>query len=173
MPGTELVPYVSPEEQARRAEEEREKRYRSSKAELEDRIHKVLDLMLAGARSHEIVRLCSAEWKISGRQVENYIRRAHELRHELALEQAAKLVDDVLIEYWELYRACFASKDYSECRRLLKDMAVLRGQWVNRSGPEREDPFLAGIEELNASLAGMKGADYESPAYTPAEGEDS
>ena len=103
---------------------------KSSKAEIDRRVHIVVKLLSSAKTTSYIVRFCSEEYGVTSRQAENYLRRAREIiRSDYSVERSdflasrLALLDEVIeasIRCKQHSNAVGALRLQSELTQLLK-----------------------------------------------------
>lgn len=104
-----------------------DKPFKSTKVEIDQRVSEIQGLILDGYTKTHLVRYGSSKWKVSERQVEDYISMA---RKVLAETNQATLEDNLALvtsNLWELFRANKASGNITECHKILMSLAKIRG----------------------------------------------
>jgi hypothetical protein len=101
---------------------------KSTMIEFNRRISFVAEMIIKGYNKENIVRYSSENWKVTERQTEKYIAKAHE---QFVNEAKAKDIDYhlnlALQQLQDLYKKSYAIQDYAECRRIKKDIADYLG----------------------------------------------
>lgn len=116
-----------------------------------ERVQYVLNQILAGVTSSEIIRNASEMWDIGGRQVENYIAKAYAVLRTNLLEDAKdskafhvtarlNLYEHKLKERNKIFKSKIKDRDKTYLIRaidtqimdILKDLAKINGQYVTK-----------------------------------------
>jgi len=111
---------------------------RSNKAEIEDRVLYISQLLLEGKRTKEICRIASEKWKISRRQVERYITSSYKNLHKEFEKRRKRILDYHIALRMNLYRIAYEQKNYPICLQILKDLARLEGLYDDIEIPLKE-----------------------------------
>jgi len=124
-------------------------RHRSSRLELENRLDRVEEMLAGGFPSGSVARKLAAEWSISRRQVEKYIRRAHERRERERLADAPYRRESLLRKMERFYAKAMSQEKFGPAAQILIaemrlsgafDQTADRDALVQRLGPPPEDP---------------------------------
>lgn len=101
---------------------------KSTDIEIRKRISIVAEMIIKGYSREKIIRYASENWKISERQTDTYIKRAHEtFIHEAQSKNVEQHLNASITRLQDLYNKCYLIQDYAECRRILNDIADLVG----------------------------------------------
>lgn len=100
---------------------------KSTNAEIELRISTISEMVVKGYTRDKIIRYASAEWKVSERTTDTYLKKAwdkihkstnYDLKQEVTLQRA---------RFEDLYSKNYNIQDYRECRQVLDSLAKLLG----------------------------------------------
>jgi hypothetical protein len=108
------------------------------------RVSEVLTLMLAGASRSDILRYSSEAskpgdpgtvrpWGLTSRQIETYMKRAHELLEEHAEKDRGRLLRLHLSQRQDLYARALHSGDVRAALAVVKDLDELLGYYPPKS----------------------------------------
>lgn len=99
---------------------------KSTKAEVEKRIHEVFTIRLDGAQFHDIVQYAAEHgWNVEERQLWNYIARADKLLVERHEKSRKKLIARHVAQRRVLYARSVNAADYRTALSVLSDEARL------------------------------------------------
>ncbi len=107
---------------------------RSDKILYERRVNVVVDEILKGSLSENIIARVCAEWVVSRAQAYRYIDDAIVRINETTKEHRAKDAEVMFERYMYLYRQQCSSSNYAEARKTLDSMCRLMG--LNKEQPE-------------------------------------
>lgn len=110
---------------------------------IQQRVNEVSDLLLDGLSRYEICQTKATEWDLSFRQIDRYIKKAHDKFSEIHDREFKNNVNWHLIARRRLYKYCIRNEDIANARNILKDIAELQGlytQNVKVSG-EKNNPI--------------------------------
>ena len=119
---------------------------RSNKAEIEDRVLYISQLLLEGKRTKEICRIASEKWKISRRQVERYITSSYKNLHKEFEKRRKRILDYHIALRMNLYRIAYEQENYRFCLTTLKDVAKLEGLY-DIDTPSQEHTVIVNLPE--------------------------
>ena len=101
---------------------------KSTDAELELRIAIIYEMVVKGASRKYIVRYGSETWKISSRQIDDYLKRVYEDIKETYGEDYKKdILSKQLAQLDDLYVKNYTIEDFRECRNLIESKNKLLG----------------------------------------------
>ena len=103
---------------------------KATDAEVEERVTKVYSLVIHGANREEILRYGSAEWKVSTRQVEEYLARATKRFSALAAFVREEELGKVRERLEFLYGRNVKAQDFKAAHQVLSDGAELLGLYA-------------------------------------------
>lgn len=106
---------------------------KSTKAEVEQRVAMVVELLVGGASRAEIVQFAAGKWAINERQTSNYIRRATDA---LAKDADPKLEAEkakAIRRFTALYRKSMAVQDYKGALAAQDKLSQLLGLYPRAS----------------------------------------
>ncbi len=132
-----------------------EKQARSNKAQLNQRVSEVQALLLEGYTRSYVVQFGS-KWKVSDRQIDDYIKMATINIKEVSM---AGLKDDLAIivsAMWDTFRKAKAANNIGEMRQSLLALAKLKGydeSTVNHVIEDKRELQDMSNEDLDAILA--------------------
>ncbi len=104
-----------------------EKRHKSDSSEMEKRINQIYLLILQGFQRKQIIQFCSENYKIGERQVDEYLLKAREIIKSNIDTDTAGKKNELLNQYYDLYRKNYEEEDFKECRNILKDIGSIFG----------------------------------------------
>lgn len=118
---------------------------RSTKAELNSRIHELYEGICKGKVTSTLVRFATEKWGVNRRQAEEYIARARELLAEQFRKRQPKFLTELLAKMEAVFQkafhdgvACSAAdgrlyqrEDLATARQCIMDMAKLSGLCVD------------------------------------------
>ena len=105
---------------------------KASKAEIEERIHTVYQMRIAGKSRTDILRHASDKWGISTRQTENYIAKAQKLvRSDYEMDRK-QLTAEQISRYEKVFEKAFAKNQLSNCIGALSGISRLAGLEAGR-----------------------------------------
>lgn len=140
------------------------KHVKSTKAELNQRVTEVSSLLLEGHTRHYIIQY-GAKWKLSDRQIDDYISMAwHQIKEINALTLQDNLAS-ITSALWATFRKAKQAHNISEMRQCLAQIAKIRGldqQVINhviedkRELEELTDSELDAILEAGQNTNGSK-----------------
>lgn len=99
---------------------------KSTKAEFNQRLTEVQNLLLSGFTRSQIVHYGS-KWKVVDRQIDEYISQATAIIKE---HNSATIQDNMAIitsNLWDQFRQAKQEKNISECHKILMSLAKLKG----------------------------------------------
>ena len=98
---------------------------KSSKTEIDRRIHTVIKLLSSAKTSSYILRFCSEEWGVTSRQAETYVQRAREIiKADYSMERSDFLGTRLAL-LDEIIEASIRCKQHSNAAGALKLQAQL------------------------------------------------
>ncbi len=121
---------------------------RSNKAEIEDRVLYISQLLLEGKRTKEICRIASEKWKISRRQVERYIASAYKNWYKEFEKRRRTILEYHVALRMNLYRISYEQKNYPICLQILKDLAKLEGLYDKNNDLQDTTIVVKLLEDL-------------------------
>lgn len=108
------------------------KRHKSTEGEVEERVSKILGMILDGIAYAEIVRYGAKEWQIKSRMIDKYIKKANdEIRRRAAIDREREIDFHVEARKRNLTRAV-TSKDFRLVKDVLRDLAEMQGLYPKR-----------------------------------------
>lgn len=136
----------------------REDMKKPTDALLEERVTEVQKYLLNGYTRDYILKATKA-WNVTSRTIDNYIKAATDIIREINVSEREDNLAMIVQNQWEVFRACKTANNIGEARKVLMDIAKLRGldvQIINAFVSERP---LASIsdEELDQALGGGDG----------------
>lgn len=99
---------------------------KSTKAQLEQRVKEVQELLLAGHTRSYVVQYGS-KWKISDRQIDDYIAMANKIIKEINLISIQDNLALISSNLWDLFRKASLEQNLSEQHKILMSLAKLKG----------------------------------------------
>ncbi|KAF0193949.1 MAG: hypothetical protein FD166_3615, partial [Bacteroidetes bacterium] len=109
---------------------------KSTKIETDKRTRAVQEWMMQGHSSSDIVRQCTAQWNITGRQAYKYIRKAYEAFREQAENDIEARKQFHIQSRLKLFRDLQdkkSSKPAGTALAILQDIAKLEGLYVEKT----------------------------------------
>lgn len=101
---------------------------KSTDAEIELRIATIYEMVVKGASRKYIVRYGSETWKISSRQIDDYLKRVYEeIKETYGKEYKENLMSKQLAQLDDLYVKNYTIEDFRECRNLIESKSRLLG----------------------------------------------
>lgn len=120
--------------------------------EMENRIQRVIQLLLDGYVHWQIVRETS-DWKVSERQIQDYTSQALDRIKQANALTVQENLSTITTNLWTLYRAAIASKDNAEAHKVLTSIAKLRGlDKINIVLDDKRSLEKVSDDELNKML---------------------
>lgn len=99
---------------------------KGTNAEVSQRVLEVQGLLLEGRTRHFILQY-SAKWQLEERQVDNYIAQATALIKEINSLSAADNLALITMNQWTLFRNAVRDGEGEQARKILMDIAKVRG----------------------------------------------
>ena len=100
---------------------------KSSKAEIEQRVNEVYDLLITRITYQAILGYGAQKWGVKERQMNVYIARARERIKELNKESEEERLATAIASYNSLYARQVAEKDYKGARQTMDSLIRLQG----------------------------------------------
>jgi hypothetical protein len=100
---------------------------KSSKAEIEQRVNEVYDLLINRITYQAILGYGAQKWGVKERQMNVYIARARERLKELNKESEEERLASAIASYNSLYARQVAEKDYKGARQTMDSLIRLQG----------------------------------------------
>ena len=100
---------------------------KATKAEVEQRVDEVYDLLISRVPYRNIVRHGASQWRVKERQMNVYIARARERIRALAAENEEERLSSAIASYNSLYARQLSEKDYRGARQTLDSLNRLLG----------------------------------------------
>ncbi len=100
---------------------------KSSKAELNQRVKEVMNILLEGGERGFILQYSSGIWDVSERQADNYIRLANELIIKSVKRDINVDYAKAVRRYERLYLLAVAKEDYRTATSINKELTALQG----------------------------------------------
>jgi hypothetical protein len=119
-------------------------REKSTNAEYDLRVNKVMEMILKGQSRISIVQNISKNYNITFRQADNYIADATKKIKESANKDAEQNISITIERYRDLYYKSYQLEDYAECRRIQESLVKLLGI----SEPEKTSVLHTGTEDI-------------------------
>ena len=101
--------------------------YKSDSSEMEKRVNQIYLLILQGFQRKQIIQFCSENYKIGERQTDEYLFKAREIIKSNIETDTSSKKNELLNQYYDLYRKNYEEEDYRECRNILKDIGAIFG----------------------------------------------
>lgn len=131
------------------------KENKSSKVVFEQRVFIVQEMLLSGLKRFEIIQNISKheelkKWKVSERQIDNYIKSANNIIHNGIVENQKTILEQTSARFDFLYKKLINVKDYKNAVLVAEKKANLHGLLktkVEHSG-DKENPVqvITGME---------------------------
>jgi hypothetical protein len=102
---------------------------RTADIELDTRVAKVGDLIIAGANTAQIVAFCVDKYKVNSRTTDRYIQKARKKLAELAIPERKEELNTALLRYRSLYSKCMTIQDYKTAASIQDRICKLLGLW--------------------------------------------
>lgn len=99
---------------------------KSTKAQVNQRVSEVQALLLQGLTRSYILRYAS-KWKVSDRQVDDYIRMATEMIKEVNTATLQDNMGVITANLWGLFRTARTANNVAEAHKILVSIAKLKG----------------------------------------------
>lgn len=99
---------------------------KSTKAQIEQRLKEVQELLLDG-RTRSFIVQYGSKWQVSDRQIDDYIAQATAIIKEINLASVQDNLALITANQWTLYRKAITDNNIPVARQLLMDLAKLRG----------------------------------------------
>jgi len=135
-----------------------DKKHRCSKHELDMRVREVAKLLIGGASTfyvHEFIR-DKKDWNITGRQVENYLRKARELISDINNRDIEMAISEQCERLDDLYRRSMGLQDFRTCLSITAEKNKLLG--LHR--PAKHD-ITSGGDKITGFVVSVEGEDDE------------
>ena len=100
---------------------------KSTNAEIEVRVQKVIDMVLDGFSRADIVRYAAKNWKLQSRQVDDYLKAAKEGIKEIAAPEKGEQTQTAIARLNRLYQKCHANGDFRTCLAIQESLSKLLG----------------------------------------------
>lgn len=117
---------------------------KSTEAEIEDRVLQILESILEGGNTHEIVLHYASIFKVSERQIYTYIQKANDKFKEYAKTEAKTEIGKALNRMNKLFNKSLQIMDFKTCLAVQKEINVMLGL----NAPDKTDITTDG-ESLN------------------------
>lgn len=131
---------------------------RPTKAELEQRIDEVYQLLLHRVGYQAVCRHCAAKWQLTARQSDRYIAKGRERVFELLKPNQREQLAKALGAYDVIFAKQMAAGDWRGARATLKDIVELLG--LAAASRRKIELTLDDIEpELERLIAEAEGTD--------------
>lgn len=124
----------------------KENKSKSTNSEVETRINKVFDLLVAGASRSQIIQYASdkGKWNITDRQIDSYIKEAHTRLIEVGKTHREIELGRAIARLNNLYFLSISLQNYNVALGVQKEINKLLGLSLEESLAER----IAALEEL-------------------------
>lgn len=99
---------------------------KSTKAQLNQRVSEVQALLLQGFTRSYIIQYGS-KWKITDRQVDDYIKMATEMIKEVNTATLQDNMGVITANLWDLFRTARTANNVAEAHKILVSIAKLKG----------------------------------------------
>ena len=109
---------------------------KSTKAEIEQRVNEVYDLLINRITYQAILGYGASKWGVKERQMNVYIARARERLRELNRESEEERLASAMASYNSLFARQVAEKDYKGARQTMDSIIRLQGL----AGKDRKNP---------------------------------
>ena len=102
---------------------------KTPKVEMEARIQKVSDLILAGASRSQIVTFCNQKFSVHEETADRYIKEALERFAKAAAPDRKAELNKGIQRYEQLYAKCLIIQDYKTAASIQDRICKLLGLW--------------------------------------------
>lgn len=129
---------------------------KSTVVEINQRVSEVQGLLLQGRTRSAIVQYGS-KWKISSRQIDDYIAKATELVKEVNALSTQHNLGIITNNLWDVYREARSVGNLAEASKVLMNIAKLRGldqTTINHVIDDKRDLQELSDHDLDALLEG-------------------
>lgn len=141
-----------PDKKLPKAKKVVEKQAKSTKAEIIQRVSEVQTLLLEGRTRSNIVQYGS-KWKISDRQIDDYIAEARRNIQEVSMAGLENDLAIIISAMWDTFRRAVIQNNVGEQRQTLMAIAKLKGLDETRINHVIDD---------KRQLAGLSDADLDA-----------
>jgi hypothetical protein len=152
---------------------------KSTKAEVDRRVHEILKLRLGGAEFPDIREYANSPeqgWGVSDSQIWRYIRAADKLCETYFQGKAGHLLARHVLQRRQLYAHAMSAGDFRTALAVLKDEAELEGIYppkkVAPTDPTGAKEFTGGLTDADraAALQRLYARVGQGPGGTPPDG---
>lgn len=102
---------------------------RTPQIEIDARVAKVSDLLIAGASRAQIVRFCAEKFSVSDDTADRYIAQARKAFQEATAPDRREEAHKALERYQTLYAKCLSVQDYKAAASIQDRICKLMGLW--------------------------------------------
>ena len=101
---------------------------KSTNAEIELRISTIYEMVVKGASRKYIVRYGSETWKITSRQIDDYLKIVYdEIKYTYGDDYKKNILEKQLAQLDDLYVKNYTIEDYKECRNIIESKSKMLG----------------------------------------------
>jgi len=100
---------------------------RSTKVTVLQRIKEVTSMLIKGYSREDILQFASKKWKVSDRQIDDYISKAKTELTDSIKKDIKYDYSKAVRRYEELFMFCMKKKDYKTALSANKELATLQG----------------------------------------------
>jgi hypothetical protein len=104
---------------------------RTPQIEIDARVQKVSDLLLAGASRNQIVGFCGEKYKVHPHTADRYIEEAREIWKEMVHPERKEAHSKALMRLEALYAKNLSIQDFKACLAVQKEINQLTGVTSN------------------------------------------
>jgi hypothetical protein len=112
---------------------------RSDEATHDERVSAIVDLMLQGWPRRKIIQIISTNekflWKVTTRQIDNYIRDAKAIIRESATFDREEEIGAAIERYRQLHASSYMIHDYKTCLAVSRELTELLGLKAQSTAP--------------------------------------
>ena len=101
---------------------------KSTNAEIELRISTIYEMVVKGTPRRDIVRYGSETWKITSRQIDDYLKIVYdEIKYTYGDDYKKNILEKQLAQLDDLYVKNYTIEDYKECRNIIESKSKMLG----------------------------------------------
>lgn len=120
---------------------------KSTQSTVKQRVRDVLQRILEGSTRAEIVQYYSKKFKVSERQVDNYIKAGNKLIKESVTKDSVRDYALALARFEQLYNLNFNKNDFKTCVSINKEICQLQGLYTTKIEHSGDIHFISNIPE--------------------------
>lgn len=124
-------------------------------AQMEDRVEKVLSLLMMGRPRSYVVRYAAKEWGIASRTVDKLLAKAKEELKEINKGTREENIEQIMANFWYIYRRAMEKHEYNLALSVLKEVAKVKGLnevLVTHTIEDKRDIIDVSDQDLEKSL---------------------